>query len=156
MARPRRSQGATRGCTAISGIATGARSEMMPVQRDNARSHVTRSPSLVLHCSEVKEIHCLRQPSVDPAARTAEKRVMPSSIVLSEPYAGLQAQAVGLAEAAGLAPALLSLQRRHGGIGEPEAAHGPVVERQAIDRRAQCLGAAAPVRQIKRQDAPPP
>ena len=37
---------------------------------------------------------------------------MPSSIILSQPYAGLQAQAVGLAEAAGLAPALLSLQPR--------------------------------------------
>lgn len=37
---------------------------------------------------------------------------MPSSIILSQPYAGLQAQAAGLAEAAGLAPALLSLQPR--------------------------------------------
>ncbi len=37
---------------------------------------------------------------------------MRSSIVLSEPYAGLQAQALGLAEAAGLAPKLLSLQPR--------------------------------------------
>ncbi len=36
----------------------------------------------------------------------------PSSIVLSEPYAGLQAQAIGLAEAAGLAPSLLSLRAR--------------------------------------------
>ena len=37
---------------------------------------------------------------------------MPSSIVLSEPYAGLQAQALGLAEAAGLAPELVSLRPR--------------------------------------------
>ena len=37
---------------------------------------------------------------------------MRPSIVLSEPYAGLQAQAVGLAEAAGLKPALVSLQPR--------------------------------------------
>ncbi len=37
---------------------------------------------------------------------------MRPSIVLSEPYAGLQAQAVGLAEAAGLEPALVSLQPR--------------------------------------------
>ncbi len=37
---------------------------------------------------------------------------MRPSIVLSEPYAGLQAQAVGLAEAAGLAPELVSLQPR--------------------------------------------
>lgn len=70
---------------------------------------------MVLHRSEVKEIRRLRQPPVDPAARTAEKRPvrpspMPSSIVLSEPYAGLQAQAVGLAEAAGLSPKLLPLQ----------------------------------------------
>ncbi len=34
------------------------------------------------------------------------------SIILSEPYAGLQAQALGLAEAAGLAPQLVSLQPR--------------------------------------------
>ena len=37
---------------------------------------------------------------------------MRSSVVLSEPYAGLQSQAVGLAEAAGLAPALVSLRPR--------------------------------------------
>ncbi len=37
---------------------------------------------------------------------------MRPSIVLSEPYAGLQAQAIGLAEAAGLKPALISLQPR--------------------------------------------
>ena len=37
---------------------------------------------------------------------------MRSSIVLSEPYAGLQAQALGLAEAAGLAPKLVSLLPR--------------------------------------------
>ena len=36
----------------------------------------------------------------------------PPSIVLSEPYAGLQAQAVGLAEAAGLSPKPLPLQAR--------------------------------------------
>ena len=70
---------------------------------------------MVLHRSEVKEIRRLRQGLVDPAARTAEKRPvrsspMPPSIVLSEPYAGLQAQAVGLAEAAGLSPKLVPLR----------------------------------------------
>ena len=35
-----------------------------------------------------------------------------SSVVVSEPYAGLQAQALGLAEAAGLAPGLLALRPR--------------------------------------------
>jgi len=37
---------------------------------------------------------------------------MRSSVILSEPYAGLQAQALGLAEAAGLTPALVSLRPR--------------------------------------------
>ncbi len=37
---------------------------------------------------------------------------MRPSIILSEPYAGLQAQALGLAEAAGLQPALAALQPR--------------------------------------------
>ena len=37
---------------------------------------------------------------------------MRPSIVLSEPYAGLQAQALGLAEAAGLAPELVTLEPR--------------------------------------------
>jgi mitochondrial fission protein ELM1 len=37
---------------------------------------------------------------------------MHPSMILSEPYAGLQAQALGLAEAAGLAPKLVSLQPR--------------------------------------------
>lgn len=101
------------GCTTISGTATGARSEMMPVHKNSARSHnKPRALSLVLHRSEVKEIRRLRQLPVDPAARSAEKRPVRSSIVLSEPYAGLQAQAVGLAEAAGLAPALLPLRPR--------------------------------------------
>jgi mitochondrial fission protein ELM1 len=36
----------------------------------------------------------------------------PNSCILSEPYAGLQAQALGLAEAAGLAPAVLALHPR--------------------------------------------
>jgi hypothetical protein len=31
----------------------------------------------------------------------------PASCILSEPYAGLQAQALGLAEAAGLAPGVV-------------------------------------------------
>ncbi len=36
----------------------------------------------------------------------------PTSCILSEPYAGLQAQALGLAEAAGLAPAVMALHPR--------------------------------------------
>jgi len=61
MARPRWSLCAARGCTAISRIATDARSEMItPVHRDSARSHVKpRNPIMVLHRSEVKEIRPL-------------------------------------------------------------------------------------------------
>ncbi len=36
----------------------------------------------------------------------------PTSFILSEPYAGLQAQALGLAEAAGLAPSIIELHPR--------------------------------------------
>ena len=36
----------------------------------------------------------------------------PRSWIISEPYAGLQAQAIGLAEAAGLDPELRTLQPR--------------------------------------------
>ena len=36
----------------------------------------------------------------------------PTSCILSEPYAGLQAQALGLAEAAGLAPSIMALHPR--------------------------------------------
>ena len=35
---------------------------------------------------------------------------MTTSIILAEPYAGLQAQALGLAEAAGLAPRVVALE----------------------------------------------
>ena len=45
-----------------------------------------------------------------PAA--ASRGTSPSSWILTEPYAGLQAQALGLAEAAGLAPALRTLKPR--------------------------------------------
>jgi mitochondrial fission protein ELM1 len=38
--------------------------------------------------------------------------MIPNSCILSEPYAGLQAQALGLAEAAGLSPALVELHPR--------------------------------------------
>jgi len=49
---------------------------------------------------------------LDLATPSVEKRPMRPSMILSEPYAGLQAQALGLAEAAGLAPDLVSLQPR--------------------------------------------
>jgi mitochondrial fission protein ELM1 len=44
-----------------------------------------------------------------PPGRRIRARMAPTSCILSEPYAGLQAQALGLAEAAGLSPAVLAL-----------------------------------------------
>ena len=45
-------------------------------------------------------------------AFTRDNPRMVASVILSEPYAGLQAQALGLAEAAGLEPMLVSLEPR--------------------------------------------
>ncbi len=46
------------------------------------------------------------------AVPVAAPGTFPSSWILTEPYAGLQAQALGLAEAAGLAPAMRTLKPR--------------------------------------------
>lgn len=51
----------------------------------------------------------MSSPAPEPAAPLGAS---PSTWILSEPYAGLQAQALGLAEAAGLAPRLRTLKAR--------------------------------------------
>ena len=62
------------------------------------------------HGKHVEQVrHAL---TFDVGCRTAEKFRMRASVILTEPYAGLQAQALGLAEAAGLEPELVSLMPR--------------------------------------------
>jgi uncharacterized protein len=54
----------------------------------------------------------LASPTVAPAPDESPAATSPSSWILTEPYAGLQAQALGLAEAAGLAPNIRMLKAR--------------------------------------------
>ena len=49
----------------------------------------------------------------DARSRAHHQPMLPESFILTEPYAGLQAQALGLAEAGGFSPTVIDLRPRH-------------------------------------------